>query len=319
MTATSPTVSTRPLYGCMGLGGPWDVPDLTAADLAQAEAVVEAALGIGITCFDHADIYAAGKAEAVFGEVLTRSPELRRSLTLQTKVGIRLPAGDAAGLYDLRAATITTRVRQSLDRLRTDRIDVLLLHRPDPLTPPAEVAQALTALRDEGLVGAFGVSNMSAAQIGALQVHLDEPLVVDQLEMSLYRRDWVESGVLVNTTAATGNGFPHGTLEYCAAHGIALQAWGSMAQGRYTGRAGGDAAAQATTALVASLAEAKNTTPETIVLWWLQRHPAGIAPTIGTTDTDRIAACADAVDRRPELTHDEWYRLWTTARGAALP
>ena len=319
MTDTPPAVSTRPLYGCMGLGGPWDAPAVTAADITQAEAVVEAALNIGITSFDHADIYGNGKAESVFGELLSRSPELRDAITLQTKVGIRLPTGEAPGLYDLRAGTIATRVRQSLDRLRTDRIDVLLLHRPDPLTPPAEVAAALTALHDEGVVGAFGVSNMSAAQIGALQTHLDQPLVVNQLEMSLYRRDWVEAGVLVNTAAATANGFPHGTLEYCTANGIGLQAWGSMAQGRYTGRAGGDAAEQATTALVASLAAAKNTTPETIVLWWLQRHPAGIAPTIGTTDTDRIAACGDAVTRAPDLTHDEWYRLWTTARGVGLP
>ncbi len=316
MTTTGPEDPTgrRPLYGCMGLGGGWDTAPYTAADIGHAEAAVEAALAAGITAFDHADIYRYGKSEAVFGEVLARTPGLRERIVLQTKCGIRLPDGERPGRYDLRGPGIVQRVEESLGRLRTDALDVLLLHRPDPLADPQDVAKALAALHGQGLVRSFGVSNMSAAQIAHLRAHLDVPLVVNQLEMSLGRRDWVEAGVVVNTPAAAGNGFPHGTLEYCAAHGIRLQAWGPLAQGRFTGSPDTPAGR-----LVADLARRRRTTPETIVLWWLQRHPAGIAPVIGTSRPERIAACRDAVHREPELTHEEWYELWIAARGAPLP
>ncbi|MFH8562459.1 aldo/keto reductase family oxidoreductase [Streptomyces sp. NPDC017988] len=314
MAAQTDVLTGRPLYGCMGLGGTWDDEPYAAADIAHAEAAVEAALDIGITEFDHADIYRRGKAEAVFGEVLARAPGLRERVVLQTKCGIRQTDGTLPGMYDLRGKSIVRRVEESLTRLRTDVLDVLLLHRPDPLTGPEEIAEALTSLHAQGLVRRFGVSNMSAAQIELLRSHLDVPLVADQLEMSLARRDWVESGVLVNTEAATGNGFPHGTVEYCHARGIRLQAWGALAQGRYT-----DGQDTPTARLVTALADRKATTPETILLWWLQRHPARIAPVIGTSRPERIRACRDAVSRAPGLTHEEWYDLWVTARGGPLP
>lgn len=314
MTAQDALPAGQPLYGCMGLGGTWDTAPYTAADIAHAEAAVEAALAIGITAFDHADIYRKGKAEAVFGELLARAPELRDRIVLQTKCGIRQAEGDLPGMYDLRGPSIVRRVEESLGRLRTDVIDVLLLHRPDPLTGPEEIARALTSLRDQGLVRHFGVSNMSAAQIAALREHLEFPLVANQLEMSLSSRDWVEAGVLVNTPATAENGFPLGTIEYCRAHDVQLQAWGALAQGRYTGVTDSPAAR-----LVSALAERKRTTPETILLWWLQRHPARIAPVIGTSRPERILACRDAVTREPELTHEEWYELWVTARGGPLP
>ncbi|MEV8418793.1 aldo/keto reductase [Streptomyces niveus] len=308
----------RLLYGCMGLGGAWDTTPYGPGDIDAAEAAVQAALDIGITTFDHADIYRHGKSEAVFGEVLSRTPGLRERVVLQTKCGIRLADGDRPGIYDLRAGNIVRRVEESLTRLRTDVIDVLLLHRPDPLADPDEVAGALTSLHEQGLVRRFGVSNMGGAQIAQLKSALGLPLVANQLEMSLQRRDWVEAGVLVNTPAAAGIGYPLGTTEYCRANGIALQAWGALAQGRYTGREETPDEV-ATARLVASLAEAKNTTPETILLWWLRRHPARIAPVVGSARPERIRACADAAVREPELGHEEWYDLWLTARGAPLP
>ncbi|NBE53986.1 aldo/keto reductase [Streptomyces sp. YC537] len=301
----------------MGLGGSWDREPYGAADIAHAHAVVEAALDGGITAFDHADIYRHGKAEAVFGEVLARAPELRARITLQTKCGIRLAEGDRPGRYDLRGGSIVRRVEESLTRLRTDHVDTLLLHRPDPLADPEDVAEALTSLHRQGLVRRFGVSNMSAAQLARLQAPLELPLAVDQLEMSLHRRDWLETEVLVNTPQAAGLGFPAGTLEFCRANSVQVQAWGALAQGRYTGRP--ETAADRTTArLVHALAERKGTTPETIVLWWLRRHPAGIVPVIGTSDPARVRACHDAT-QDPRLSHEEWYELWISARGAALP
>src|SRR4051812_10090243 len=169
------------LYGCMGLGGPWAAERYGAAEIRAAEAAVAAALDAGITWFDHADIYGHGKAEAVFGEVLARSPGLRARIGIQTKCGIRL---GAPGFYDLRGDSIRRRVEESLGRLRTDAVDVLLLHRPDALADPAEVAGALTSLHRQGLVRQVGVSNMSGAQIASLQARLELPLVANQLEMS---------------------------------------------------------------------------------------------------------------------------------------
>ncbi|MEE1752158.1 aldo/keto reductase [Streptomyces sp. SP18CS02] len=314
MTRRTGTEHGRLLYGCMGLGGGWDRTPYAAADIAHAQAAVEAALAAGITAFDHADIYRHGKSEAVFGEVLSRAPGLREDIVLQTKCAIRLPDGDRPGLYDLRASSIVRRVEESLTRLRTDVIDVLLLHRPDPLADPEEIAEAVASLHGQGLVRRFGVSNMGAAQIAHLQSHLDVPLVVNQLEMSLERRDWVEAGVLVNTPAAAANGFPLGTIEYCRANGVSLQAWGALARGRFTGPESTPAGE-----LVRKLAARKDTTPETILLWWLRRHPAGIVPVIGTSRPERILACRDAVERDPLLSHEEWYELWVAARGAPLP
>jgi predicted oxidoreductase len=311
-------VEGRPLYGCMGLGGTWDTQPYGRVEIAAAEAAISAALDSGFTTFDHADIYRHGKAEAVFGELLARSPELRRRIVLQTKCGIRLPEGNRPGFYDLRGETIVRRVEESLRRLRTDMIDVLLLHRPDPLADPEDIARGCSTVHGQGLVRSFGVSNMGAEQIVLLQAHLDQPLVVNQLEMSLHRRDWLEAGVVLNTPEAAANTFPFGTIEHCRANGIGLQAWGPLAQGRYTGAAQ-TATEQATARQVTSLAAAKQTTPETILLWWLQQHSARISPVIGSTRPERIRACRDAVVRHPCLTHEEWYGLWVTARGAALP
>ncbi|WP_328863656.1 aldo/keto reductase [Streptomyces virginiae] len=308
----------RVLYGCMGLGGSWDPDPYGPADIDTAEAAVVAALDAGITAFDHADIYRHGKAEAVFGEVLARTPGLRERITLQTKCGIRLGDKDRPGMYDLRGESIARRVEESLTRLRTDVIDVLLLHRPDPLADVDEIAAALTSLHRQGLVRGFGVSNMGAAQIAHLQARLDVPLVANQLEMSLHSRAWVEAGVLLNTTESAGNGFPFGTLEHCRDHGIRLQAWGALARGRFTGLEE-TPAERATAALLAELARKKDTTPESVLLWWLMRHPAAVAPVIGSARPERIRACADAALREPELTHEEWYELWITARGVPLP
>ena len=312
----SPRQPPTVIYGCMGLGGTG--PRRTDADVDQADAAVRAALDVGITWFDHADIYGSGRAESVFGDVLARSPQLRGQIVLQSKCGIQLATATQPGMYDLRAESITARAEDSLRRLRTDYLDVFLLHRPDALMRPTEVARAFAALSERGLVREFGVSNMSAAQLDSLQAACDQPLIVNQLEMSLDHRDWVESGVLVNTLEGAGNGFPHGTIEYCQARGITLQAWGALARGRFTG-APRSAADEEVGRLVAALADAKETSPETIVLWWLRHHPAAIAPIIGTTSPQRIAACLDAVERPSALSHDEWYQLWVHARGRPLP
>jgi predicted oxidoreductase len=316
-----PAPARELIYGCMGLGGSWSAEPYSAADVDEAAAAVDAALKAGITLFDHADIYRNGKAEAVFGEVLARTPGLRDGIRLQTKCGIRLNEQGLDAHYDLSRDAILERTNESLARLRTDYVDVLMLHRPDPLMDPGEVASAIRQLMAEGKVRAVGVSNMSGAQIEVLQDRLETPVVANQLEMSLLKRAWLESTVLVNHADGTDYSFPHGTVEHCVRHGITLQAYGALARGLYTGAPSGrpTAAEEATTALVAELAADMGTTGESVLLGWLMKHPAAIAPVIGTANPERIQACSGAVEVAARMTRAEWYRLWITARGSNIP
>jgi predicted oxidoreductase len=309
------------IYGCMGLGGSWSDEPHGSHHVDQAAAAVQAALDAGITLFDHADIYRSGKSEAVFGEVLAATPGLRERIRLQTKCGIRLNERGLQTHYDLSRDAILERVNGSLERLRTDYVDILLLHRPDPLTDPAEVASAVGQLMDEGKVRQLGVSNMSAAQIEVLQDRLETPVVANQLEMSLLKRAWLESQVLVNHPEHLDYSFPHGTLEYCTRNNITLQAYGSLARGVYTGaeREAPTSAEAATAELVAELAGEYGTSGEAVLLGWLMKHPAGIAPVIGTANPDRIRACGDAARMAQALTRADWYKLWITARGSNIP
>lgn len=327
-TAVQPTASrSRLIYGCMGLGGPWGSSNYGAAEIEHAAAAIAAAQGIGIDRFDHADIYRGGTSESVFGEVLARSAGLRERIWIQSKVGIRLGEDGLDAYYDLSAEAIESRVRGTLGRLRSDYLDCLLLHRPDPLLDPAEVGAAVVRLLDSGTVRAVGVSNFSAAQMAALEDHLPGPLAANQLELSLGRHDFVDSGILVNHAEGTGVAFPHGTLEHCARTGAEVQAWSPLAGGRYTGRpmprhgtAGPLAEAEVSTGrLVGEMAEAKGVTREAVVLGWLMRHPARIAPVVGSANPARIAACAGAEGVAAAMTRPEWYALYTAARGRRVP
>jgi predicted oxidoreductase len=309
------------IYGCMGLGGGWSDEPHGTDHVDEAAAAVEAALAAGITVFDHADIYRSGKSEAVFGEVLAATPGLRSRIRLQTKCGIRLNERGLATHYDLSGESILERVDGSLKRLKTDFVDVLLLHRPDPLTDLAEVAAAVGQLLTEGKVRQVGVSNMSGAQIHALQGRLEAPVVANQLEMSLLKRAWLESQVLVDHADSLDYSFPHGTLEYCTSNGVTLQAYGALARGLYTGAGPEDptTAETSTAVLVRELAGRFGTTGESVLLGWLMKHPAGIAPVIGTVNPARIVACADAPRVAEVMTRADWYGLWIAARGGNLP
>ncbi|MFC9772292.1 MULTISPECIES: aldo/keto reductase family oxidoreductase [unclassified Pseudarthrobacter] len=309
------------IYGCMGLGGSWTDEPHGPGHVDEAAAAVQAALDAGITLFDHADIYRSGKSEAVFGDVLASTPGLRGRIRLQTKCGIRLNERGLQTHYDLSRDAILERVNGSLARLRTDYVDILLLHRPDPLADPAEVASAVGQLMAEGKVRQLGVSNMSAAQIEVLQDRLETPVVANQLEMSLLKRAWLESQVLVNHAEHLDYSFPHGTLEYCTRNNVTLQAYGSLARGLYTG-ADPDSptpSEAATADLVAELAAEYGTSRESVLLGWLMKHPAGISPVIGTVNPGRIRACGDAARVAKALTRADWYRLWVTARGSNIP
>jgi len=318
-------VSSRLIYGCMTLGGEWDDEPLDAATVDSARAAVRAARAAGITDFDHADIYTHGKSEEVFGRLLAEDPELGRGITIQTKVGVRLP-GNTAGRgapvhYRLDRDTIRRGLEGSLRRLGVDSVERFMLHRPDPLADPQEVAATLDELRREGLIRSVGLSNMSLRQVCLYQQLLATPVTALQLELSLRHRGFVEQQILVNQTEAAGHPFPEGTLEYCAANGVEVQAWGALARGRYTGAPvpPEDQHAAATAEVVHGIARAHGVAGEAVVLAWLMRHPGGIRPVVGTTDPQRIAACAAAETLAARLGHEEWYALLNAARGHPVP
>jgi len=312
---TDLTVS-RLAYGCMKIGGTWDQEPISAEAEKTAHAAVEAALESGINFFDHADIYCSGKSETVFSRILATDTSLRDRIVLQSKVGIRFPndaydSGEPAR-YDFSRAHIIRSTEAILQRLGVAHLDILLLHRPDPLVEPAEVAAAFDELQSSGKVRHFGVSNHTPAQIELLKRHLRQPLVVNQLEFSLAQPALVVEGVLVNRTGAIEEAhLATGLLDYCRLNEIFIQAWSPIGGGKLL------KPDHAAAPLIAKLAAEKSTTPEGILLAWILRHPAGIQPIIGTTRADRVRASAkaDAVT----LTREEWYALLAAARGRNVP
>jgi len=313
--------SSRLVLGCMGFGGGWDHNPITKEDIVVAEKAVDAALSSGISMFDHADIYKMGKAETIFGNILKNNPKLRENIVIQSKCGIRFPEGNSPHRFDFSKEHILQSVDGILHRLQIDYLDILLLHRPDPLVEPEEVAEAFDILKTAGKVKEFGVSNMSSAQIKLLRAYSNTPLIVNQLEMSLKRIDWLEQGILVNQKAGTDVNFADGILEYCRLENIQIQAWAPLAYGVYSGRVMEEmsAADKQTKEIVEKMAKEKETTPESIVLGWLMKHPAMIQPVIGTTNPERIKNCQDSVRQAEIMTREEWYTLYTASRGAKLP
>lgn len=307
-------------YGCMKLGGEWAPTPLTGRDRTKAAQLVAAAREAGINFFDHADIYAHGKSEAAFGEVLEQMPGLRDEIVLQSKCGIRFkgePRPGDPGRYDFSYDHILEAVEGSLRRLHTDRLDILLLHRPDPLVEPEEVARAFDALHASGKVRYFGVSNHSVAQIKLLQRHVRQPLVANQLELNLLRSEMIAHGVLVNQLGSQFTA-AEGLLDFCRLEGILIQAWAPVANGRLIDPpANASEPVRQAAALIATLAAAHGTTKEAIALGWLLRHPAGIQPIVGTSSVERLQASARAAD--VTLSREEWYGLLEAARGAGMP
>ena len=313
--------TSRLVLGCMGLGGDWNQAYSTKEDILKAEIAIDTALANGITMFDHADIYSMGKAESIFGEILSSRPELRENIVLQSKCGIRFGDENNPHRYDFSKTHILKSVDGILNRLNTDYLDILLLHPPDPLIEPEEVAEAFEELKKSGKVRNFGVSNMSAAQIKFLNSYSSAPMVINQLHMSLKRIDWLEQGILINQKAGTSVNFPDGTIEYCRSAGVQIQAWASLANGIYSGRTMDNLSESdlAVRELVVKLANEKETSAEAIVLGWLMRHPAMIQPIIGTTNPERIQNCKDAIKQAEQMTREEWYSLYTASRGNKIP
>lgn len=312
--------TSRLAYGTWHLGGSWDGQPISDEIQQRADTLIRAAVEHGITLIDLADIYTRGKSDQVVGEVLKRTPSLRDKILLQEKTGIILSdevyAG-SIGHYDFSYENITRKLETSLQRLNTDHVDLLLLHRPDALVEPDEVARAFDELHASGKVRWFGVSNHSGSQIELLKKSVRQPLVVNQLELNLLHNDLINDGLVANSDAARYTG-TRDTLEYCRRHDILVQAWSPVAGGDlFAVKDDAPDNVRQTAQLIAELAEQHQTSREAIALAWLLRHPAPIQPIIGTMNAERLAASvqADTV----ELSRLEWYRLLAAANGATVP
>lgn len=310
--------ASRLVLGCMNLGGGWNSNPVSGTDIDQAFDIVSKGLELGINVLDLADIYTLGKAEKTIGELFKRERSLRHHLIIQSKVGIKLTPTFDICHYDLSGDWVTKSVNDSIKRLHDNNLDVLFLHRPDPLMHLDETANALLKLYEQGKFEYLAVSNMHAGQIAYLQSAIQVPIIANQLEMSLSSYDFVEEGITTNTATNSQNGFPRGTIEYCQQAGIQLQAWGSISQGRFAAEEPSECAnTEATRVLVQKLAKEYSVDANAIVLAWLLRHPANIQPVIGTTNAKRLTGAEKAL--KIELTREQWYSLFQSIRGQRVP
>ncbi len=287
--------------GCMRMD---DIP------ASQVDAVLDAALECGINFFDHADIYGDGECETRFGKALKRKGSLRDGLFIQSKCSIR------DGSYDFSARYIESSVEGILSRLGTDRLDSLLLHRPDALMEPEEVGAAFSRLHDEGKVLSFGVSNFNRFQMELLQSGLSFPIMADQMQFSLAHTPMIDEGINVNTMFGGAVVRNAGTLEYCRMHGIAVQTWSPLQKGFFGGVFLGDPEYAQLNGELDRLADKYGVTSDAVAYAWLLRYPARMQVITGTMDPKRIACAAKASGI--DLTREEWYALYRAA-GNELP
>ena len=316
-----PEVS-RLAYGCAALAGPWEGGELTPERRKRAIRALEAALEAGIDHFDLADVYAYGRAEQAFSAIWELDAALRSRVVVQSKCGVVRSPGDetrSRTYYDASCDHILAAARASCKRLAVDYLDLLVLHRPDVLMEPEEVAAAFDRLHAAGEVRHFGVSNYSAAQVELLATALDRPLVVNQLQLSLAHPDLIDDTVVVNDSHPERAVRGFGTLQYCMKEGITVQAWAPLGAGKLVGDdpAPPGSRLAAVRHELAALARARGVEPGAVAIAWILRHPARIQPILGARTREEIQAAAPAVDL--ELTREEWYRLFNASRGAPVP
>lgn len=306
----STLTSSRLAYGCMRVNAWQSREQLTPAQEAAGKAAILAAWEAGYTHFDHADIYGNGVCEEIFGRVLRDVPGMRDRILLASKCGIRWrgdPGDSAPHRWDFSREHILWSCETSLRRLGTDRIDLYMLHRPDYLADPQEIAAAFSQLKDQGKVLHFGVSNFRPSTLEMVQRACPMPLIVNQVEIHLGRLDCLEDG----------------TLDQCLRDTITPAAWSPLAGGLLAD--GGNvnpadpraAGLQVLLEVLGTMAGKYGVSRAAISLAWLLRHPSRIIPIVGSANPERIreAARADAV----ELSREDWYSILVAARMRPLP
>ena len=281
------------IIGTMRLGE-WGVKMTTS----ELERFIDECVELGITDFDHADIYGHYTSETEFGEVLKRRVDLRSKVQITTKCGIKLTCENRPNhkikSYDSSAKHILWSAENSLKELGVDSLDLMLLHRPDYLMNPHEIAEAFEKLKKEGKVKFFGVSNFTPSQFEMLNSFT--PLVNNQVEISLLQK----------------KAFQDGTLEQCLKLGVQPTAWSPFGGGElFTNTE--DPKIEDIQETVRELADKHSATPDQILLAFLRKHPAGITPVLGTSKIERVKSALEGL--KINLTHEEWYELWEAAIG----
>ena len=280
------------------------------ADMSEKEvsAFIDTAIAGGSNFFDHADIYGGGRSEEVFGKAIASLN--RDELIIQTKCGIR------KGMFDFSYDHIVSSVDGSLRRLGTEYIDVLLLHRPDALCEPEEVARAFDELKASGKVRHFGVSNQNPYQIQLLESCLDMPICANQLQFSIMHAPMIQSGINVNMYNDSAVNRDGGVLDFCRLNKITVQPWSPMQYGFFEGCFIDNEKFPELNAKLEEIGNKYGVSKTAIAFAWILRHPAKMQPVTGTTNLTRLADCIKAADI--DLTREEWYEIYRAA-GNILP
>lgn len=286
--------------GCMRLNG---------LDAAGAERYVKTALELGANFFDHADIYGGGACEEIFGKAIAGIP--REQLIIQSKCGI-VPGQR----FDFSREHILSSVDGILSRLGVDYLDALLLHRPDALMEPEEVAEAFATLKASGKVLHFGVSNQNTMQMKLLQKYMPMPIVANQLQLSITNCTMISAGIHVNMLTDDAVDRDGSVLDYCRLNDITIQPWSPFQYGFFEGVFLGNEKFPELNAAIDKVAEKYGVPNTTIAVAWLLRHPAKFQPIIGTMNLNRLRDCVRATDIT--LTRQEWYDIYMAA-GNVLP
>jgi predicted oxidoreductase len=290
------------------VAGMMRIPDKTDAEVRE---LYDTARAAGIDFFDHADIYGGAMhvCEDRFASALQLSAAERDEIILQTKCGI-VPSEQ---MFDFSYEHIVTQVEGSLKALRTDHIDVLLLHRPDALVEPEEVARAFDELSAAGKVRAFGVSNHTPRQIDLLRTAVAQPLIANQLQLSITHSPIIAQGVAANMSGEEQSIVRDGggIVEYCRINDITIQAWSPFQAGFFDGVFLGNPKHPELNAVIDRLAAKYAVEPIAIATAWITRHPAHMQVVLGTTTPQRVADAAAGAD--VELSRSEWYELFRAA------
>lgn len=283
---------------------------IASKPLKEVKELIDTALEEGINFFDHADIYGGGKSEEVFAEAIGMNPNIREKIIVQTKCGIR------RGYYDFSKEHILESVDGSLKRLKTDYVDILLLHRPDTLMEPEEVAEAFSILHTSGKVRNFGVSNFHPMQIELLSKYLNQRIIVNQLQLSIAHTGMIDFGFNVNMKVDQAINRDGSVLEYCRLKNITIQAWSPFQYGFFEGTFMGNIKFRELNDKIEEIANKKGVPSIAIPIAWILRHPAKIQPIVGTTNPSRLKDICKASE--VNLSREEWYELYRSA-GNRLP
>lgn len=292
------------IQGCMRIG---------EMSVQEVQSLIDKQLELGINYWDHADIYGGGACEDVFGQALKEMPGMREQLIIQSKCAIR--PGEYTR-YDFSKEYIMESVEGSLKRLQTDHLDYLLLHRPDLLMEPSEVAEAFDKLQAEGKVLHFGVSNHTPGQIELLKTCVKQPIEVNQLQFSLAHTLLLDAPAYLNTTDSHGINRDAGVLDYCRCNDITIQCYSPFQYGVFEGTFLGNPDYAKLNRVLERLAKKYDTTVNGIATAWILRHPANMQVVVGTTNIKRAPGIAKGADI--VLTREEWYELYAAA-GNSLP